>query len=402
MARLARIALAVGTSALTLTATLAGAAPASADDGNNRADVVFGAGSDTTYFLMQKLDDLYNGSVGCATTRQGVTAPLNGQCAAPGVPDVRSENYTHDVIAEYFPNGSGNGKRQLAQQGLAGVNPIGFARSSSGPAVSDAAGLRYVAFARDAIDWVSFPNAAGSSSAGVQNLSLAQLRSIFTQCTTKDWRQLKDTAYVLPAGYDGTAAGDQPIAVYAAQAGSGTRTTFDGFLGGSSDACIPLALKDGNQANGERVIFENNARPIAQSPDAKNAISYYSFGRYTQSGGEGSVLGKIGGVSPTPDSLQADAEVPFSFSRNLYNIYRNQAVTTTAPNASAAARAYVGELDGFLCRVNEGHAADPANGVNYGLLVERTIQIEGFVPIRPGAIGGGVTGTSKCRVVASN
>lgn len=399
MSRLHRVALAVGAATLTL-GTLA--APAGAADGNNRTDVFFGAGSDTTYELMTRLDVLYNGTAGCATNApSGQSTPVNGVCVGPQgapAPDIRNENYDHNIAVSYFPTGSGTGIGQLRNQGLAGVNQIGYARSSRGPQASDGQGLRFVAFARDALTWVSFPNVAGSNSAGVTNLTINQLKGVFVQCTIKDWRQLKDPSFVLPSGYTGTAAGDQPIVVYSANGGSGTRATWDGFVGGASTTCIPGDQKDDNRANGERVIFENDAKPIANSADAKNAIFFYSYGRYQQNGGEGSVLGNIEGVTPTPATLQADAATPFPFARNVYNAYR-VAASAAAPASNAAVLDYVKEDTGFICKVNEEHAIDPLNGVNYGLLVERTIRSAGFVAIAPGTIGGGVAGRSKCRVV---
>lgn len=399
MSRLIRIALAAGVATLTA-GSLAG--PALAADGNNRSDIFFGAGSDTTYDLMSRLDVLYNGTAGCATNApSGQSTPLNGVCVGPQgapAPDIRNENYDHNIAASYFPTGSSTGVSQLRQQGLAGVNQIGYARSSRGPQASDGQGLRFVAFARDALTWVSFPNVAGSNSRGVTNLTISQLRAIFVQCTIKDWRQLKDPSFTLPADYTGTGASDQPIVVYSANGGSGTRATWDGFVGGNSTSCIPAALKDDNRDNGERVVFENDAKPIANSPDAKNAIFFYSYGRYEQNGGEGSIKGQIEGVTATPASLQADAATPFPFARNVYNVYR-VAASATAPASNAAVLDYVKEDTGFICKPNDQHAVDPLNGVNYGLLVERTIRSAGFVAINPGTIGGGVAGSSKCRVV---
>jgi hypothetical protein len=62
---------------------------------------IFGSGSDTTYFLMQKLDDLYNASPGCVVI--GSPQKLNFACEADTPDTVKTENYYHDVAVENFP-----------------------------------------------------------------------------------------------------------------------------------------------------------------------------------------------------------------------------------------------------------------------------------------------------------
>ena len=130
-----------------------------------------------------------------------------------------------------LPAGSGTGINQLCQQGLANVASIDFARSSRGPKTGDCDGLQFTAFARDGISWHHFTSGRSEHpSNAVTNLTQDQLRKIFVTGEINNWSQV-----------GGTSA---PIVVYAAQAGSGTRTTFDGFVGGSSSSQIPA----GNQA----------------------------------------------------------------------------------------------------------------------------------------------------------
>lgn len=367
------------------------AIPAGAVDTNNKADLILGSGSDTTIDVMRSLDTAFNASHGCKTESiPGNPQPLDFSCAQTDT--IVSENYDHDVAVSYYPLGSSNGVKQLCETGLAGVAHVDYARSSRGPKGSDCAGVRFVAFARDGIPWVGFPNTPGSLSAGVANLSQAQIRGIFSLCTIRDWRQVPgspayDSGYVLPGVYDYSDPLNVPIFVYAAQSGSGTRSSFDSFIGGSSQACIP------SDKLAERVIFENNAQPIVNNGEQKNAIFYYSFGRYAINGGETSVLGAIDGVTPTTTTL---GDGSFPYNRYVYNVYR---ATTSPPTATSATVAYVGEADGWICKSDAQHSINPATGVNYGVEVANVIANNGFVPLPEGAIGGGVSGTSKCRVV---
>jgi ABC-type phosphate transport system substrate-binding protein len=378
-----------------LLGAVAAPAAAQAPAPNNRADLIRGSGSDTTYDVMRALDRLYNGAPGCRTeATPGATQPLDFSCFEPA--STTQGNPDRDVALSYFPLGSSVGINQLCQTGLAGVAQVDYARSSRAPRAADCAGTRFVAFARDAIPWVAFPEVPNSRSAGVTNLTQAQLRGIFGDCTIRDWRQIQgspvyDPTYQLPASYDEDAPGNQPILVYAAQRGSGTRGTFDGFLGGGrlSDACIPQAKLN------QRVIFENDAAPIPAA-DRPFAIFYYSIGRYRfndeeNAGPSRAVLGAIDGVTPT-DANIISGEYPYA--RFVYNVYR---ATTASAQASPAAQRYVGERHGFICKPDSEHTTD-ARGVNLGQRVTEIIAEIGFVPLPLGDIGGGVTGQSKCRV----
>jgi hypothetical protein len=70
-------------------------------------------------------------------------------------------------------------------------------------------------------------------------------------------------------------------------------------------------------------------------------------------------------------------------------------------------RDYIGE-QGWICKAddnsapgtNQGfyHDTDPKTGVSYGTEISNVIFANGFVPIPYGPIGGGVVGSSKCRI----
>jgi len=366
----------VAMAALALVASIGTPATAA---GTRRATLIRGGGSDTTYAMMQKLDNLYNGSPGCVVLDTNpATQDLNGKCYPNVAGTDQKENYFHDVATENYPLGSSNGVLQLCNQGHAGVGPLNYARSSRGPRDTDCAGVRFVGYARDGISWWT----SDTNTDAPANLTQNQLKLIFTgngntsNCAT-NWNQV------------GGSSG--PIVVYTAQPGSGTRSTFDGFLGTSSDACIPAQFKDGNAGNGEHVIFENNADGIANT-DLSSAIFPYSFGRFVQNGGQGGSLGKIDGIAASNSTI---GNGTFPYGRFLYNVYR--ATTATLP-AGPATKSYVSELNGWLCKGKGAHSIDPITNKNFRLDIEDVIKGEGFVPIPLGAIGGGVAGQSYCRV----
>lgn len=378
---------------------LAAAAPAQASPGNRHADLLFGAGSDTTYSMMQRLDNLYNGSAGCNVIVADVTKPgaLNNTCqtSPAGAPaETTTENISHDVATEYYPQGSGIGRATLNNAGQSGVTTVSYARSSSAIGASDK-GDRAVGYARDGISWFHFPDVAGSASKNVTNLTQADLRGIFEggatassyPAGTVDSKGCITSWKAFPGG------SDAPIVVYAVQAGSGTRSTFDGFLGGAKNStlCIPAQNADPTSGQPQHVIFENDATPIIKNGDQANAIYYYSFGRYQQTGGEGGSLGSIDGIAPTPATLVATSGA-FPFARFLYNVIRNAQAST---NASQATQAYVGPT-GWICKDNTQHSLDTTTRLNYGVEVDRVIRSEGFVPLPVG--GDGLGNSTKCRI----
>ena len=143
-------------------------------------------GSDTTFFAMQRLSDLFEqaGLYGCVLN--GGIAPNNSLCNRTGLgtdviatTDV-NDNYDHiEVITGLGNIGSGNGQKQLCgtqtapfgggnkntgtQPGTANFNPD-FARSSKAvdTTLSCAANMVGLGFAKDAVPPVDFPGAEGT------------------------------------------------------------------------------------------------------------------------------------------------------------------------------------------------------------------------------------------------
>jgi len=382
-----------------------GAVPAMADPPNMNpsggTSYIRGVGSDTTYEMVVALGDQYNASPGCITSQSGLTFPLNGTCVdfdtgTPGIQPsyqngISNANADRDVVWNMYPVGSGNGITLLSQTGNPGVIPrISYARSSRAPAGSDPAGLRFLAFARDAIPWIKYDDSAvaNEGSDGVTNLTQAQIQGIFVSCTNTNWNQV--------------GGNNSNIIVWSAQGGSGTRTTFDGFVGGNSTSCIPAAQKDGNLANGERVIFENNSEPIfnATANDCTplgagctgSSIFFYSLGRFNETppvqGTKSGVLGNINGVAPTEPNVVGGT---YLYSRDVFNVIRN---AFGSGNANSSVRDFF-DGDGWLCA--HDLPTDPLTGVPYRTEVENVIRAKGFFPFPTGAQGAGFP-NGHCRI----
>jgi ABC-type phosphate transport system substrate-binding protein len=291
-------------------------------------------------------------------------------------------------VSEAAPLGSSVGILQLCSQGQSGVANIDFARSSRAPKNPDSCtGLHFVGYARDGLSWESFPNEANAPSAGVNSLHVSDLKNIFVNCTFSNWSDVGGT--------------NGPIVVWSDQAGSGTRSTWDGFVGGDSTACIPGVFKDGDPTNGEHVIPENNDDPIFNTPAGdpslpKNAIYFYSWGRYNEHHAATSYLGQIEGIPPNRTTISNGT---FPFGRYLFNIYCGAvAGCGGASQAPSYVTKYLGEK-GWICnQATTKHATDPLSGKNYGTEITAGIVASGFAPLHKGNIGGGVSGKDNCRL----
>jgi len=414
-------------------ASFAGAATDVANTDDNVTRVVT-AGSDTTYFVLNKLAAAYNESLGCALNNVAIerlnttlvpttlpTAPLtHNQCVGATNPEtnasaaqasvLKTENYDHDTVINFFPQGSSAGLRQLCAQlnvtdplRSRGLAYIDVARSSSAPGVAfqcrgtnnapfSVIGtriLRFVAFAKDALTWTKWNNAGGGG-APVSNLTVAQLNDILVDCTITTWDQVGG-------------ANTNPIIVYTAITASGSRASWDAFVGGNTSTCIPGIYKDGNQANGERVIREHQQQPVEvalNDPDPfaaneGNALFFSSVGIWTVDAvaRQNSVLGNVDGLAPNETNIVAGT---FPFARSLYNVYINSG---PSPVASEATRRFTamrsgGTADtrGWICKPENSHSKPLDDVVNagvpaaaadqaYGKLVDTTLRSAGFYPL---------------------
>lgn len=370
-------------------------APADAASGvpftNSAVDRVVVSGSDTTFTLMNDLATAFMESDGCLLTSASFpltgASPTQNRCqsgsGAAIAGDNVYENYDHDVVINYFPQGSNVGRGQLCNQRAARdprVPLVDLARSSSAPTTgfqcTTANGgelgttLRFIAFARDALSYTHWNGGGGSA---VNNLTQAQLRDIFITCAITDWGQVGGTA--------GT-----PIVVYTAIPGSGTRSTWDSFLGGgSSQNCIPAQFQDGDYANGERLLREHQMEPVEAAlndPGAANegnSIYYMSVGIHNANPGAraSSLIGNVNGVVPNEANIVSGT---FPFSRNMYNVLRQSGNT---PVASGATRRFAGMLTssatngqsvGWICKGEAYHSEQIGNSSAVGIEVATANQ----------------------------
>lgn len=351
-------------------------------------------GSDTTYDMMAALDLLYNVSPGCNLLAQP-QGNLDDSCKADLPSTITTENYRHDRIVGRAPLGSSNGISQLC--GVAGATPVDFARSSrtarTAPAAEPCAGTRFVAYARDGIDWECFsglPNGCGADPAAnppippVTNLTQAQLQSIYATCSVTNWNQL--------------GGANRPIELWAIQDGSGTRATIDAFLGAPMSQCFPDQDPNTPGKQNDHLILENQNADIIAGGNQANALQMlavsswnYRIKAAANRPDDGSRIGLLNGFPPSVQNIQNGT---FPLSRFVFNVYFN--------SSSLAVKNYVAEKFGWICKRDPNHSVNPLTGRNFHGDIKRVIQAQGFVPLAEGPIGGGVTGNSYCRLFLGN
>lgn len=436
---------------------------------NNQVDIIRGQGSDTTIDLMRNLSRAFNVSKGCNV----LTVPqrLDHVCGVSGPPfnDPNDatiyENWDHDVALDFDALGSGNGINMLQRFGQPGIAKIDFARSSRARSGSDDPGLRFVAFAKDALAPVDFqgtvdpttcdvdrtggpstefpefddsgPTAPVTANDGrwpdgsdtdtcndatvatsVTNVTSQQVKDVYINCGGPDspsdtdadgkmtWKDLDSTKPAVP------------IIVWTSQVGSGTRSSWDGFIGGQSDTCLPTAFKNASLSDGNRVIFEHDATPIVNCatdddgagpegidcPDENGgdgfsvhytqSIYHYGVGAFSVSGtepqGQGSDLLSVNGKAATPANIKSGQ---FLYSRDVFNVYRN--TVASGNNATDAIKDFVGEY-GWICKPAAKHIANPKTGINYATEIDNIISATGFVPLDDAVDDNGIN--TGCRV----
>ncbi|MHB8670270.1 MAG: type 2 periplasmic-binding domain-containing protein [Acidimicrobiales bacterium] len=443
--RLFLMSLASGMAVIGLTVQSASAAPPGND---NLSETRHGSGSDTTYTVDQLISDLYGGSPGCnldqSSTDGTPFANFRGCSPVPGSQNntVQSENYDHDVIAQDYPVGSSKGISLLCTQIQPNRPQVDYARASRDAQPSDCAGLSFNGFAKDGVSVEVFRNTAvsaapgalqGSPAAGcdvgeapksiggsgctgtpVSDLTTQNIRDLWVNCSLRDWRQLtKPNTFVLPTNYDPTAPNSEPIIVWTAQDGSGTRNTFEQFLGGGPTApstpCIFNATETSN-ANYPNVlsniIFENNALPIAARtkiqlanaapvvpgpavggsgsvlPDrvVSESIFFFSHGLFSTQGFStaGGLELTVNGVQP---SARSEVQGTYPITRNLWHVVP----TPGGPLFNAIKAAFpsrdLGGIQDFvhwICTAPATHVSNPFSGNNYFDDVSSALATNGF------------------------
>ena len=269
------------------------------------------------------------------------------------------------------------------------MSPLDVARSSRAPnltgaSAGDDVGLNFVAYAMDAVTWLHWTSVGGkaTASSAVSNLTVPELTSIYedqpcsagaTNYPTPNW-----------ACYGGSAA---PIAIYMAQNGSGTESTWATLLGLTGS--FPFGHEDPNH-----VIFENETASILNNKDEGDAIFFFSYGKYQAictpdpslcSGASTSktALGSIGGVKASKTTIAAQLPgstgTPFPGDRLLFNVYSDGS-NPDIPISSNASLNAVSE-DGFLCKPSSATDVDPNTGATYRSEINSVITAQGFFPL---------------------
>jgi hypothetical protein len=406
--------------------TVAVTPPANAD---RVSDITKSAGSDTSYGVDGDLALFYNGSQGCEV--YGATygpapdlepnAPLTcAPNASQPSSSVVTENYDHDLITNYFPTGSTDGFRQLCRREAVSVQNIQFARSSSSPSVQapncttanggdSGTTFRWVTYAAENLGWSYW-----SGGHGVSNLSVAQLQGIFVTCSITNWSQLGGP--------------NEPIRVFAPQVTSGSLATWEAMLGGNPTACIPAAFKDGNLANGERLVREHQAVEVEAIDTAAEAAGLVTCvgqpGCATADLERWSIFASFSCAVWTTSAAHRSASLMGSVAgngcgsaahpgkRNLYHVFA-QTPGTGYPGTSTATRRFTDMTptfppanptsNGWICMPLSKHSkpvGDPGPGTpfaganrNYGLEKQAILQANGFTLHKddPTYTPGGVT-----------
>jgi len=369
---------------------LAGALPASAappSTGNdNLPDVIIGGGSDTTYLIMQRLDDLYNSAPGCTIITSGSSAD-KGKCNGTGQTTPTTGNFDHDVVVEATPTGSGGGINALL--GTSPYNPgTDYARSSRGPSGTEGSSLSFYGYAKDSVAVITFGTRTGIS------VTKSQLQAVYRcDANARSWDFLTGNP----------ADASSPIRPIGMNTTSGTYSVFQStYLGGVTfGACV------------EGTPFENDVKPVlataATAADAANMLWWISFGDwqtypYTRDAGFGasnagatvkSNLATVDGVLPSNGNTTNGS---YPITRFLYHVTRTadaapDPADLATPNVIGATTGKAGavrEYTEFLCRASNtlrSSVAGPAsgNGATGGTglrtLLTQALNAEGFVQV---------------------
>ena len=382
------------------------AAPPPAPAGyNNQVDPARGTGSDTTFFMMQQIADLYNGSPGCKVpSAAGVDQTV---CADDQTGAITTENYDHDEVqnAAPFGIGSGNGIATLCGTRPSRL-PVQFARSSRDFQTGDCTGTVFHGFSRDGIAMLIFPTintatqgspAAGCkpgekpvsaggtgctgfySSGGNRRFTTQNIKDIFNTGTVTDWCQLNNGAATAspnplsnPPTYFPTCATPQPIQLWKVNTGSGTYRTFFNYIGADPNGHATLP------ATG--VLQENDARPIAAAGAdvQQRSIFWGSSGRYaaapfTKANG---LTPSLDGVNPTVPNV---ANNTYPIRRLLYNVTKN---SNDATPEGMAANAFLK----WICQAS--HATNDETGQSFDVDLKKVFDKFFFVRLGPSTPNG--------------
>jgi ABC-type phosphate transport system substrate-binding protein len=305
-----------------------------------------GVGSDTTEYVMDQITTLFNATV--KVHNPAHPKFYSWDAVPPGVNKPGTYMITPKAGCKTMvrPNGSSSGITALNTSQVIKVGGkfypcVNFARSSRARKATDPkaapGGIEFVAFARDAISWAV--RAKGNDAP--KSLNLTQLKAIFT-CKDTNWNQVggKNAA----------------IKVYLPQAGSGTLSTWETFMGITTlGSCVSQAPEE-----------NEGTYPGFNTP---NAIFIYSIGAYIAQKYHSAACGAkpkagqnafgcnitgfltpmdINGISPLSSAKVpvTNPKFPSNFWRVLYNVVPYN--PGTANHMTLAVNAIFGHT-GYLC-----------------------------------------------------
>jgi len=294
----------------------AGATPPSGYGYDDTSHIIVGGGSDTTYYAMQGLANIYNhsdfGNTGGCTISTAVGPTLN-QCASDTTYDLG--NYQHDTVDQANPvgssagvaslNGFTNGQSSICYSGT--VNPVpgatftcpnvDFARSSragktSGGDVNGGNELSsdtFWGYAQDGVQVTVF-GARGPELQGVGGSALTaqDLFNIFN-CTYTQWSQVPDLNITPGSSQDG------PIVPWGMNTSSGTFATFQSYIQNNASGVPANWSPDGQSCDmkltnttGTPFPFENDMKPLINNPtsigtsntDPNNPVNWITWSSY--------------------------------------------------------------------------------------------------------------------------
>jgi ABC-type phosphate transport system substrate-binding protein len=350
-------------------ALMAGSVTAASADpiaGNGKAaapayyDIV-GVGSSTTEFVMDQFSVNYNKTV----KAHNAAHPFfySWDATKPGSTSTAAVDITPKVgcsAKTVRPNGSGAGVKALdanVKDKSTGHYCIDFGRSSSGRSSTSPkegpGGVIYVAFAKDAITW-AVDSAAHDAPA---TLNTTQLKKIFG-CTYTNWNQVggKNAA----------------IKVYLPQAGSGTLSTWEKFMGITTlGSCVSQAPEENEGTN---AVFKNNPNAIfIYSVGAYVAQKYHSAACSAKKPAKGQnqfgcnqtgflTVGKISGIAPIVAN-KINPKFPATYWRTVYDVLRYSKGT---PFNMAKTVAPFFSRTGYLCSAKAAPVIQ-----SYGFVVDK-------------------------------
>ena len=286
---------------------------------------IVGVGSNTTEYVMDAFSVAYNKTVKTHNVNNPDFYSYDALPLGVNVPGKYNIKPKAGCATIARPDGSSAGitaldTTQVIKYKGGSYQCIDFARSSGGRKPTYPAdkpgGIVFVAFAKDAITWAARSAAKGGTDAPA-SLNTAQLKAIFT-CTDTNWKQV--------GGKSGA------IQVYLPQAGSGTLSTWEKFMGITTlGACVSQAPEENE---GTYAGF-----------NSPNAIFIWSIGAYVAEKYHEAACGKapsktqnqfgcnlsgfivpekISGVNPLTSAKvpTINPSFPASYWRTVYNVVK--------------------------------------------------------------------------------